>query len=49
MRFLNAVKDGPATAQATDTMAAGDDRIVRIEVRDEASGRLAVIAHITGR
>lgn len=49
LRFLNAVKEGPATARTTETIATGDRRIVRVEVRDEGSGRLAVIAHVTGR
>jgi acyl-coenzyme A thioesterase PaaI-like protein len=49
LRFLNAVKEGPAVARTTDSVAAGDDRIVRVEVRDGASGRLAVIGHVTGR
>ena len=49
LRFLNAVKEGPATARTTEAIATGDRRIVRVEVRDEGSGRLAVIAHVTGR
>ena len=48
MRFLNAVKEGPAVARLTDSVARDDQRILRIEVRDAASDRLAVIGHVTG-
>lgn len=49
LRFLNAVKEGPAVARVTEQIGRGDARIVGVEVRDDASGRLAVIGRVTGR
>lgn len=48
MRFLNAVREGPAVALATEVLPRGRNRIVRVEVRDRGTDRLAVIAHVTG-
>lgn len=49
LRFLNSVKEGPAVARVTDVVDRTSDRIARVEVRDAASGRLAVIGRVTGR
>lgn len=49
LRFLNSVKQGPAVARVTDVVDRGIDRIARVEVRDSASDRLAVIGRVTGR
>jgi acyl-coenzyme A thioesterase PaaI-like protein len=49
LRFLNAVKAGPAAARVVESLMQGDSRVVRVEVRDEGTGRLAVIGHVTGR
>jgi acyl-coenzyme A thioesterase PaaI-like protein len=48
LRFLNPVRSGPAVAMVSDDLRRGGDRVVRIEVRDEAADRLVVLAHVVG-
>ena len=49
LRFLNPVRDGAAAARAVEVVDRGDDRLVRVEVRDTGNDRTAVIAHVVGR
>lgn len=49
LRFLNPARTGPATATVTADLERTGDRILRVEIRDGADGRLAVIAHVVGR
>lgn len=49
MRFLRPVRTGPAVASCVDDVTTAMRRVLRVEVTDGVSGRLAAIAHVTGR
>ncbi len=48
VRFVRAIREGPAEARVVDLIDRGPDRVARIEVRDAGADRLAVVAHVSG-
>jgi len=47
-RFLNPVRDGDAVAQVVERFTRDGNVVLRIEIRDSGSNRLAVMAHVVG-
>lgn len=49
VRYLRAVKEGPGVVRMVETVDRGDTRLVRLELLDAGTGRVAVVATIGGR
>ncbi|MEM8706414.1 MAG: acyl-CoA thioesterase domain-containing protein [Actinomycetota bacterium] len=49
VRYLRAVKEGPGVVRVVETVDRGDTRLVRLELVDAGTDRVAVVATVGGR
>ena len=48
-RYLRAVKEGPGEIRVVETIDRGETRLVRVELVDAGTGRVAVVSTVGGQ